>query len=89
MALLIAVTLERGYCVDSLSRQEVDLAINRYTFGWEVDGARNMITFDVKVKTLGFVGFGIASKANMDGADIVIGGVFQNGTSYFTVSLLL
>ena len=58
-----------------------------FSLTWEVDLEARNITFEVKAKTTGYVGFGLNSKGGMKGADIVIGGVFANGTSYFSVSL--
>lgn len=59
-----------------------------YIVAWEITDAstRNAtITFDLTVQTTGFVGFGISKNGGMGGADIVIGGVFPNGTAYFSV----
>jgi len=68
------------------SRHE-EFANGAYILDWSVDVESSTIYFNVSVKTLGYVGFGISpSGAGMTGADIVIGGVFENGTSYFGVS---
>jgi len=56
-----------------------------YNVTWVVDAPSKRITFSVAVKTEGYVGFGISYKGGMNEADIVIGGVFPNGTHYFTV----
>jgi len=57
----------------------------RYILEWEVNFDTEIITFEVTVETIGFVGFGISPFGGMLQADIVVGGVFPNGTTYFTV----
>ena len=57
-----------------------------YLLTWEVDHGHKNVTFEVKAQTTGYVGFGLNTIGGMTGADIVIGGVFDNGTSYFSVS---
>ena len=57
-----------------------------YLLTWEVDLEHKNVTFQVKAQTMGYVGFGLNTIGGMQGADIVIGGVFDNGTSYFSVS---
>ncbi|CAL8110024.1 unnamed protein product [Orchesella dallaii] len=53
-----------------------------YILSWEVDLPESRITFEVKVATLGYVGFGISPSGSMAGADIFIAGVYENGSSY-------
>ncbi|OXA56477.1 DBH-like monooxygenase protein 1 [Folsomia candida] len=50
---------------------------------WAVDKEKELITFEVKVNTTGYVGFGISSTGRMKSADIVIGGVDSDGKTYF------
>lgn len=53
---------------------------------WSVDWNQKTVTFAVEAKTTGWVGFGISTgRGQMAGADIVIGGVTQEGKRYFTV----
>lgn len=52
---------------------------------WEYNVPQNKITFDLKTKTKGFVGFGLSMAGGMLDADIVIGGVYPDGTPYFAV----
>ncbi|CAL8084958.1 unnamed protein product [Orchesella dallaii] len=54
-----------------------------YIVEWEVDWDTKRITFNVTVRTTGYVGFGLSKRGEVDGADIVIGGVDRNGRSYF------
>ena len=71
------------------SRAEYLVPNGKYVVSWETDTEatkqNQSIVFKVDVETLGYVGFGISPKGGMTGADIVIGGVFPNGTSYFRV----
>ncbi|MGH0120290.1 UNVERIFIED_CONTAM: hypothetical protein FKN15_060698 [Acipenser sinensis] len=51
---------------------------------WGFDSKQETITFQLACKTRGWVGFGLSPSGEMDGSDIVIGGVNPNGTTYFT-----
>lgn len=46
----------------------------------------NEVTFEVQVRTLGYIGFGFSRDGDRAGADIVIGWVDQ-GQTYFQVSV--
>ena len=72
----------------NLIRGPIDLSSGngRYFLSWEVDFNASVIRFDVEAQTTGFVGFGINTIGSMGGADIIIGGVGENGP-YFEVSL--
>ncbi|KAI7800157.1 DBH-like monooxygenase protein 2 homolog [Triplophysa rosa] len=50
---------------------------------WGFDEVQDTILFQLTVNTSGWVGLGFSPKGGMTGADIVIGGVGQDG-SYFT-----
>ncbi|NXD16907.1 MOXD2 protein, partial [Nothocercus nigrocapillus] len=52
---------------------------------WDHD-EREMITFELQVHTSGWVAFGFSPHGELPGSDIVIGGVFPNGSIYFSVS---
>ena len=61
-------------------------ALSDFAFvSWTVDLKNENVTFEVTAKTKGFIGFGISPKGGMKGADIVIGGVDNEGKPYFTV----
>jgi hypothetical protein len=62
--------------------EELD-PLGRYQVSWEVNLETELVTFNVVAQTTGFVGFGISNSGGMAGADIVIGGVWPNGTAYF------
>ena len=53
---------------------------------WSVDWDSKTVTFAVEALTTGWVGFGISEgRGQMIGADIVIGGVTDDGKHYFMV----
>lgn len=60
------------------------------TLYWSVDWDSKTVTFAVEALTTGWVGFGIsAGRGQMIGADIVIGGVADDGKHYFMVTFML
>lgn len=68
-----------------IRRSEVLDVNGKYSVEWEADIDTENIVFTLNVETTGYIGFGISMNPNMAGADIIIGGVFENGTSYFGV----
>lgn len=58
-----------------------------YHASWTADFETQTIKFHVIAATTGYVGFGLSNFTGMTNSDIVIGGVYPNGTSYFAVSL--
>ena len=57
-----------------------------YFLFWNHNGTH--VTFEVHVKTKGYVGFGLSLNGNMYPADVVVGWV-KNGVTYFKVSSTL
>lgn len=57
----------------------------RFNISWEVDNAKELITFEVDAATNGYVGFGLFPTGSMEGADIFYAGVWDNGSSYHVV----
>ena len=58
----------------------------KLTLYWSVDWNARSISFAVEAQTTGWVGLGISTgRGQMIGADIVIGGVTDNGNQYFSV----
>ena len=55
-----------------------------YVLFWKYNTTH--VTFEVHVKTRGYVGFGISSNGKMSPADVVVGWVAANGTIHFGVS---
>lgn len=58
---------------------------DKYQLTWVVQDDK--IEFDATVETLGYVGLGISRSGGMADADIVVAGVYPNGTAYISVSL--
>ncbi len=56
-----------------------------YVVDWWINYDAKSVEFQVFVNTSGWIGFGLSPTGGMTGADIVIGGVYENGTSYFSV----
>ncbi|NXI66651.1 MOXD2 protein, partial [Anseranas semipalmata] len=52
---------------------------------WDHD-EQEMMMFELQVHTTGWVAFGFSLHGELPGSDIVIGGVFPNGSIYFSVS---
>ncbi|XP_078507306.1 putative DBH-like monooxygenase protein 2 [Lissotriton helveticus] len=57
----------------------------RVLLRWDFNKTTEKITFELQVKTTGWIGFGLSPSGGMTGADIVIGGVSpaSNPTTYF------
>ena len=58
-----------------------------YELYWSFDTDLRNITFAVRVRTTGWVGFGLSPNGGMADSDIVIGWVNGAGTEFFHVSL--
>ena len=61
----------------------------RYTLYWSINNDVETIRFAVRVRTTGWVGFGISPNGQMPQSDVVIGWVDNAGRSYFDVSWTL
>lgn len=59
-----------------------------YRLLWSLGPGPQDITFELQVRTLGYVGFGFSKDGRMTGADMVVGWV-DKGQVYFQVSPLL
>lgn len=83
---LIIFSSCHGYLVDNNPYRHYEILDKegKYQLEWLVDWEASRITFNVTVRTLGYVGLGLSGKGKMSGADIVIGGVRSNGTVYFS-----
>ncbi|CAG7723518.1 unnamed protein product, partial [Allacma fusca] len=55
----------------------------KYHVEWEVF-SDDSITFTVQVETTGWIAFGISETAQTASSDVITGGVWKNGTTYFT-----
>ncbi len=67
-------------------RKEMLDTNGKYQLEWQVDWSTKRINFTVTAETHGSIGFGLSSNGKMTGADIIIGGVFSGGRSYFKVT---
>lgn len=59
-----------------------------YRLLWSLGPGPQDITFELQVRTLGYVGFGFSKDGRMAGSDMVVGWVDQ-GQVYFQVSILV
>lgn len=53
---------------------------------WDFDLETEMITFELQVRTAGWVGLGVKNRYTIVGSDLVVGGVLPDGNVYFSVS---
>lgn len=65
---------------------EIPTATDAYLLSYTLDEENSIVTFEVTAETKGFIGFGFSNISGMVQADIFIGGVNEDGTSYFGVS---
>lgn len=94
--ILLYASLESFHAANAkkdLSSEFTNLAAldeaQKVTLYWNVDWKARSISFAVEAQTTGWVGFGISSGGGqMIGADIVIGGVTDDGNQYFTVGYI-
>lgn len=59
-----------------------------YDLYWSFNRKAETISFAVRVKTTGWVGFGLSPNGGMTGSDIVIGWVDDDGKAFLHVSLV-
>lgn len=57
-----------------------------YRLLWSLGPGKQDITFELQVRTLGYIGFGFSKDGRMTGADMVIGWV-DKGQVYFQVRI--
>ena len=57
-----------------------------YQVYWDFDTEAETSAFAVRVRTAGWVGFGLSPNGGMIGSDVVIGWVDGSGTVFFNVS---
>ncbi|XP_020934567.1 putative DBH-like monooxygenase protein 2 [Sus scrofa] len=53
---------------------------------WDFDLDAEIIAFELRVRTAGWVGLGITNRYTRAGSDLVVGGVSPDGHVYFSVS---
>ncbi len=92
LLLVAAAFLPAALCADDLSASYryssvlFDQGDDRYELYWSFDRGAETIEFAVKVKTTGWVGFGLSPSGMMPGSDVVIGWVDASGTPFLNVS---
>jgi hypothetical protein len=74
-----------GVVVGAIPRTEVLDEAGNFIATWTMDNKAHLLTFTLDVKTTGWIAFGISNNDSMEGADLVVGGVWTNGSVYFTV----
>ena len=90
LLLLLALGYERTWAHNNVDEDSdythQEILEDWYTVAWKVDMESEVITFKIQAQTEGYVGFGINSYGGMRGGDMLIAGVFSNGSSYLWVS---
>ena len=87
---LLLLLVERSLAAHDLSTYPFRLNLNeRYTLFWTIDNEAQNITFAVRVRTTGWVGFGLSPNGQMPQSDVVIGWVDAGGNPRFAVSTFL
>ncbi|XP_044534935.1 putative DBH-like monooxygenase protein 2 [Gracilinanus agilis] len=51
---------------------------------WDFDIKTEIITFELQVRTAGWVGLGVTNRYSNVGADLVVGGILPDGNMYFS-----
>ncbi|KAK2096768.1 putative DBH-like monooxygenase protein 2 [Saguinus oedipus] len=51
---------------------------------WDFDLEAEIISFELQVRTAGWVGLGVTNRYTNMGSDLVVGGVLPNGNVYFS-----
>ena len=88
LLLLVTQSSAQPPIVDLSSTYQFNASLHeRYMLYWSFNNDAQTIRFAVRVRTTGWVGFGISPNGQMPQSDVVIGWV-DNGRSYFDVSLI-
>ena len=89
IALALIVTLGESKAIPGvITTEPFDQALEldndgKYFLFWNFNDTH--VTFEVHVKTRGYVGFGISDNGNMFPADVIVGWV-KDGVTHFAVS---
>ena len=88
-ALILVARLHTSLAAHDLSatyRFSASLVPNgQYELYWNYTLTEQTISFAVRVRTTGWVGFGLSPNGQMPGSDVVIGWVDNNGGTQFQV----
>lgn len=84
--ILLALLLISILTIKNTYSDNVTVRLNEnYLISWTYLEEYKNITFETIVKTKGFIGIGFSTNGAMIGADIVIGGVAEDGKPYLYV----
>ena len=88
--LVLASLLAVSHCAHDLSQTYRFSSQLRpgddYTLYWSFDAETRNISFAVRVRTMGWVGFGLSPNGQMPNSDVVIGWVDSSGRAYLQVN---
>ncbi|CAG7826012.1 unnamed protein product, partial [Allacma fusca] len=83
-----AVNILQVPSVPTSFERKVELS-NDFQLSYNINFLMRRITFEATVASTGYVGFGISPSGSMYNADMIIGGVDDDGISYFDVRIIL
>ena len=92
LTVAIVYSLSFGFCDHDLSSYKFKATLSTeaegglYELYWNFDNDAETISFAVRVKTSGWVGFGLSPNGQMPDSDVVIGWVTADGDTIFHVS---
>lgn len=81
--ILVFLKLFLIVCVNGIRWDNAANLNENFRMLWTIDGPN--VTFEVQVRTLGYIGIGFSIDGKLAGSDIAIGWVSQ-GQAYFQVS---
>ena len=82
---LLAVT-HGARNLSAIYRFSARLSGDDYVVHWSFDTATKNITFAVRVRTTGWIGFGLSPNGQMPNSDVIVGWVDTNGQATLHVS---
>lgn len=89
LLLIASINSQSGVLNINQFHVSLDEASN-YLLKWSYDSSQKTMQFVVRVKTTGWIGFGISPyTGKMPGSDIVIGWVDKNGKAHLKVFIIL
>ena len=92
---LLLVCAVLPYCCFGITDLSANYPFNatlnedNYYLYWNFSSADDTIQFAVRVKTTGWIGFGLSPSGQMVDSDVVIGWFGDDDTAYFHVSQLV
>ena len=87
--LLLTLTVHLALSVQDLrSTYQFNARLHEdYTLYWSFDNDAQNISFAVRVRTTGWIGFGLSPNGQMPQSDVVIGWVDGSGGTHFDVRI--